>query len=341
MTTLGEHPTLRRRITDGELELREYDDGSDVGPTVAGYFAVFDQPAHGEVVRSGAFERTLAEGDDVVLRVDHSGLPLASTKSGTLRLHADDRGLYGIAEDLDRGNPDVLRLESTLRRGDVDKASFAFTEEPGANGFDEREELYELRGVRLWDVSVVTYPWYDATDVGLNELDEALVALRDGRPITVRQAEILERRVATAEADVRGALRPHSTDTTDSTWDGPAAVAGAPNDADVLRYMHAWVDSDGDADAKSSYKFPHHAPEVGSPANLGGVRNALARLSNANIPDGDRAGVEAHLRRHLEDADTGDDDRNIDPEPAPRRGTPLEVARSYATAFRPIPVGRK
>jgi len=92
----------------------------------------------------------------------------------------------------------------------------------------------------------------------------------------------------------------HNTDVTERPWDGPAAVASAPNDPTVLRYMHAWVEAGGDPTVKASYKFPHHAPNVGSPAVLPAVRNALSRLPQSNIPDSDRAAVERHLRAHLE-----------------------------------------
>jgi len=103
------------------------------------------------------------------------------------------------------------------------------------------------------------------------------------------------------------AVPPHRTRTVEREWDGPAAVAAAPNDAEVLRYMHAWRDPDGDPDTKAAWKFPHHGPRRGSPAVLPAVRNGLARLSQANIPASDRAGVERHLRAHLEDAQ-GDDE---------------------------------
>lgn len=95
-------------------------------------------------------------------------------------------------------------------------------------------------------------------------------------------------------------LSTHNTDVTEREWDGPAAVAAAPNDRDSLRYMHAWVESGADPTAKTSYKFPHHSSNVGSPAVLPAVRNALARLSQSNIPESDRAAVERHLRAHLE-----------------------------------------
>jgi ATP-dependent Clp protease protease subunit len=100
-----------------------------------------------------------------------------------------------------------------------------------------------------------------------------------------------------------GAIKVHHTATDDkSAWDGPAQVAAAPNEEATLRYMHTWVDDQGDPAAKNSYKFPHHDAGTDTPANIAGVNNALARIEQANIPDGDRAGVESHLRAHRIDA---------------------------------------
>jgi hypothetical protein len=100
-------------------------------------------------------------------------------------------------------------------------------------------------------------------------------------------------------SEKRKAIGVHNTDVTEGEWDGPKAVASMPNEAETLRYCHAWLDPNGDPEAKNSYKFPHHRT-LGGPAVLPGVRNALARLPQANIPEADRAGVERHLRAHLE-----------------------------------------
>lgn len=113
------------------------------------------------------------------------------------------------------------------------------------------------------------------------------------------------------------ALPVHHTATVDTPWDGPAAVKAMPNDDTVLKYCHAWESAeaaatphrDGDDDAddkKTNYKFPHHDGK-GAPANVAACNNGLARLAGADIPDADRAGVEAHLRAHLKDAGHGDD----------------------------------
>jgi uncharacterized protein len=60
------------------------------GKTLVGYAAVFDSPSEPlpwtEFVRRGAFAKTINDGADVRLLVDHEGVPLARTKSGTLRI---------------------------------------------------------------------------------------------------------------------------------------------------------------------------------------------------------------------------------------------------------------
>jgi ATP-dependent protease ClpP protease subunit len=129
---------------------------------------------------------------------------------------------------------------------------------------------------------------------------------------------------AEAAAVVNKALPVHHTATVDEPWDGPAAVAAMPNDDAVLRYCHAWEspeaaaephrENDDDADdQKANYKFPHHKAK-GSPANLAACRNGLARLEGSSIPEGDKAGVRAHLQAHLDDAnDDGDGTENAMP----------------------------
>lgn len=103
----------------------------------------------------------------------------------------------------------------------------------------------------------------------------------------------------------RKAIPPHTTEKADEDtgWDGPAAVAACPAEADALRRMHAWVDPEGDPDVKQSYKLPHHLAD--DRVVWGGVAAAMARLlqGGTQIPDGDRRGVWNHLERHYQQFD--------------------------------------
>lgn len=110
---------------------------------------------------------------------------------------------------------------------------------------------------------------------------------------------------AAGSAGQRAAIPPHTTAKADdgAPWDGPGAVAACPAEAGPLRRMHAWVDPDGDPDAKQSYKLPHH--RVSGEVVWRGVAAAMARLLQAGtqIPDGDRRGVWNHLERHYRQFD--------------------------------------
>lgn len=100
------------------------------------------------------------------------------------------------------------------------------------------------------------------------------------------------------------AVPPHRTGTTEREWDGPAAVSAAPNDARVLRHMHAVRRAGADPDTKAAWSLPHHSPRLGSPAVLAGVRNALSRLPQTQgLSDEERRGAERHLQAHMDEAE--------------------------------------
>jgi HK97 family phage prohead protease len=168
----------RKQIAYTNLELRALDDSED-GWTVSGYAAVFDSPSEPlpwtEFVRRGAFKKTINDGADVRLLIDHTGVPLARTKSGTLTLREDDKGLFMEAR-LDPNNPDAVKMRSALMRGDVTQMSFAF--ETIKDGWNGDRSVRELKEVRLHDVSLVTYPAYEETSAEIrnNQSNETMIA---------------------------------------------------------------------------------------------------------------------------------------------------------------------
>lgn len=162
----------RKRMAGAEritvdAQIRAADDG---GMRIAGYAAMFNREASSlpfrEAIAPGAFARSLQSGEPVYLLVNHDmdQLPLASTRSGTLLLSEDDLGLY-MEADLDPANPRAAELHSALARGDVDKMSFAFSINEG--GETREDGVRVLRDLNLYEVSVVTWPAYDATEVGV------------------------------------------------------------------------------------------------------------------------------------------------------------------------------
>lgn len=152
-----------RVIAYSNLECRMYENGSG-GNSLVGYAAIWDSPSeplpYTEFVRRGAFSKTINDGADVRLLIDHAGVPLARTRSGTLNIEEDDRGLL-VEADLDPNNPDAARVISAMRRGDMSQMSFAFRSIK--DSWNEDRSVRELREVQLFDVSVVTFPAYEQT----------------------------------------------------------------------------------------------------------------------------------------------------------------------------------
>lgn len=153
----------RRTLAFSNLEIR-----AEGGNKLIGYAAVFDSPSEPmpftEYVRRGAFTKTLNDGADVRLLVDHEGVPLARSKSGTLKLREDDKGLLVEAE-LDPANPDAQRVLSAMSRGDLSQMSFAFR--TIKDSWNKDRSVRELKEVQLFDVSVVTFPAYEETSAEL------------------------------------------------------------------------------------------------------------------------------------------------------------------------------
>ncbi len=155
----------RRNVPFKGVELRAAPDGTGGDTlTFTGYACVTEvgyemqdwAGPYTEVVRSGAFKKTLDENADVPFLINHTGMTLARTKSGTMRLSEDDTGLHTEA-DLDPASPHVQALRSAMDRGDLDEMSFAFwvTRQTWSPDFEQRDILEVA--MNKGDVSIVNY----------------------------------------------------------------------------------------------------------------------------------------------------------------------------------------
>ena len=162
----------KRTIAYSNLEVRAEGNGN----TLVGYAALFDSPSEPmpfiEYVKRGAFSKTLNDGADVRLLINHEGVPLARSKSGTLALEEDERGLR-VEADLDPMNPDSARILSAMKRGDISQMSFAFR--TIKDFFNADRSVRELREVQLFDVSLVTFPAYEETVAELRNSNNGVI----------------------------------------------------------------------------------------------------------------------------------------------------------------------
>jgi HK97 family phage prohead protease len=175
-----------------KLEVRATPDG---GAILEGYATVYDYAYSIGDVDRGGFMETIVKGSaaksageaDVRLLINHEGIPLARTRSGTMTLESDDIGLRVTAQ-LDPQNPLSASLRSAMERGDMDQMSFAFRvlRDEWNSDYSERK-IYELK---LFDVSMVTYPANPATVAKVRSDDT-----QDSEQATGRSVEMAKRQL--------------------------------------------------------------------------------------------------------------------------------------------------
>lgn len=154
-------------------ELRVAKGEGDEGPKIRGYAAVFNQLSEDlggfrEKIAPGAFKKSM-RGDVRALWNHDSSQVLGRTKSKTLRLEEDDKGL---AIEIDPPDTQTARdLMHLIERGDVDQMSFGFRMIKDKWETEGGKDLRTLIEVQLLDVSPVTFPAYPKTEVAVRGLE--------------------------------------------------------------------------------------------------------------------------------------------------------------------------
>ena len=144
---------------------------------VEGYAAVFNQRTliwesewsgwkYMEVIDRNAFDG--ADMSDTVFKYNHGDIAmvLARASNNTLTMQTDDKGLRISADIIDTNNgTDVYKL---IKRGDLNKMSFAFTVKNERSESDRENKIYTRTITafdKIYDVAVVDFPAYDGTSI--------------------------------------------------------------------------------------------------------------------------------------------------------------------------------
>ena len=142
---------------------------------IEGYFAVYNSrydlwDGAYETIAPGAFDGET--GGDVRALCNHdSTLVLGRTTAGTLTLRTDERGLWGSII-INQADQDAMNLYERVRRGDVSQCSFGFDIlDQDVQYQDGEPTVWVIRKVRLYEVSVVTFPAYQDTSVSVRRRD--------------------------------------------------------------------------------------------------------------------------------------------------------------------------
>jgi HK97 family phage prohead protease len=192
---------FRRDTKDGKLEFRGhaavFDEWTEIPSLFGGSFM--------ERIARGAFRKVLSEGADVRFLINHDGLPLARTSSGTMRLKEDAKGLR---VDADLADTTLARdLAVLLERRDISQMSFGFR--VGKHELEEDEENGTVKRTitefsDLYDVSPVTFPAYEGTDAAMraaHAISELASSMRELKEVDEEQVRLLREQLDAMTAE--------------------------------------------------------------------------------------------------------------------------------------------
>lgn len=161
--------TRQVRSVASEFQTRE--DGDKL--SIEGYFAVFNSnyeivPGLSESIAPGAFTNSLS--NDVRALINHdTTLVLGRTKTNTLQLKEDSRGLWGHI-DINPNDSDAMNLYERVKRGDVDQCSIGFNIRSEDTDIKENGDIHwTIKDVELFEVSCCTFPAYEETSISARE----------------------------------------------------------------------------------------------------------------------------------------------------------------------------
>lgn len=171
-----------QRAVQSRFSIETREDGAL--PTIVGYAAVYEAETvifnmFREKLRRGAFRRAVEARQDVRALFNHNpDFLLGRVGAGTLRLYDDDHGLRVEIDPPD--TPTGREVVELIRRGDIYGMSFGFI--PTRVSWEQADEsglgLRVVEDVDLVDVSPVTYPAYEQTEVGIRSSAEAVMKER-------------------------------------------------------------------------------------------------------------------------------------------------------------------
>jgi HK97 family phage prohead protease len=192
-----------KEIRSFNFEVRA-DENEEHGHFLTGRPIVYDSRTdlgwYDEIIERGALDRT--DLKDVRFLVNHNTdmIPLARSRNNnensTMQMSVDADGMT-IRVDLDtENNADARSLYSAVSRGDISGMSFMFTVDK--DSWEEQQSEHPTRRIneigRVFEVSAVTFPAYNATSINARGLSDALEGARASLESAKAEQREIERR---------------------------------------------------------------------------------------------------------------------------------------------------
>lgn len=192
----------KKEIRAFNFEVRA-EENEEHGHFLTGRPIVYDERTdlgwYDEKIATGALDN--ADLKDVRFLINHNTdmIPLARSRNNnensTMQMSVDEEGMF-IRVDLDtENNTEAKNLYSAVERGDLDGMSFMFTVD--ADKWEDLESDHPTRTIlelgKVFEVSAVTFPAYEATSISARGLSDALDSAKESMEIAKAEMRNIER----------------------------------------------------------------------------------------------------------------------------------------------------
>ena len=162
---------------------------------VRGYYTTFSDeyeifPGYFERIDRTALDQM--DTSDVIFQLNHEGAPLARLRNKSLRIGVDDHG--GWAEADLGGSQQGRDVYEAIANGLIDRMSFGFTIADDGIEWDEDDDgnIHALitQVDRLYDVSCVSIPANEGTEISARSLYDAAIEAKKQQEELAKQEEL-------------------------------------------------------------------------------------------------------------------------------------------------------
>lgn len=165
----------RMNYKDFTFEVKEVDEAKGEFTGIASMYGVED--LGGDVIEPGAFKKTISERPEVPILWQHNSGELM----GKGRVSEEGNKII-VRGQLDMDDPEVKTRFGKLRKGLVSGLSIGFQAIKVTWEEQKEKVIRHINELKLWEVSIVTFPMLPEAQVTAVKQDPALSAEPEGTP---------------------------------------------------------------------------------------------------------------------------------------------------------------